>query len=228
MDLHFLLNAAVALVLGIAIGFERQFRQRTAGLRTNALVCVGASLFVSLGVLLEGDPTSTARIASQVVCGIGFLGGGVILREGFNVRGMNTAATLWCSAAVGTLAGSGLLWEAVVGTVIVLAIHLGLRPVVRKIDERIKMVSDAEAVYQMHVVCESSQAAVVRNVFMRHVNAEANMMIQGISTRDSDMADTKEVVAEIYCSIGNDKYMNDLVARLNIEPSVTSVNWKKA
>src|SRR6516162_6961808 len=139
MDWHFLLNIAVALVLGIAIGFERQFRQRTAGLRTNALVCVGAALFVSLGVLLErGDATSAARIASQIVCGIGFLGGGVILREGFNVRGMNTAATLWCSAAIGTLAGSGHLLEALIGTSAVLAIHLALRPVVRKIDERMK------------------------------------------------------------------------------------------
>jgi putative Mg2+ transporter-C (MgtC) family protein len=228
MDWHFLLNIAVALVLGIAIGFERQFRQRTAGLRTNALVCVGAALFVSLGVLLErGDATSAARIASQIVCGIGFLGGGVILREGFNVRGMNTAATLWCSAAVGTLAGSGWLLEAVLGTAIVLTIHLGLRPVVRRIDAHLKMLPEAEAVYQMHVVCQGTQAAVVRNVFMRHVNAQANMMVQGISTRDTDEAETKEVVAEIYCSMGNDKYMNELVARLNVEPSVTSVSWKK-
>ena len=227
MDLHFLLNIGVALVLGIAIGFERQFRQRTAGLRTNALVCVGAALFVALGVLLERDGTSTARMASYVVSGIGFLGGGVILREGLNVRGMNTAATLWCSAAVGTLAGSGHLLEAFVGTVIVLGIHLGLRPVVQKIDERIKMFPNAEAVYQMHVVCQSSQAAVVRNVFMRHVNSEANMMVQGISTRDTDVAETTEVVADIFCSVGNDKYMNELVARLNIEPSVTSVSWKK-
>jgi putative Mg2+ transporter-C (MgtC) family protein len=227
MDWDFMLNIAVALILGVAIGLERQIRQRTAGLRTNALVCVGAALFVSLGVLVKGDATSTSRMASYVVSGIGFLGGGVILREGFNVRGMNTAATLWCSAAVGTLAGSGHLLEAVVGAVIVLSIHVGLRPVVRKIDEHFKMAPDAEALYEMHVVCQSGQAAVVRNVFMRHVNSERNMMVQGIATRDTDVAETKEVVADIYCAIGNDKYMNELVARLNIEPSVTSVSWKK-
>src|SRR5262245_50173167 len=94
--------------MGVAIGLERQFRQHTAGLRTNALVCVGAALFVSLSRFISPD-TSPTRVAAQVVSGIGFLGGGVILREGFNVRGMNTAATLWCSAAVGTLAGAGLL-----------------------------------------------------------------------------------------------------------------------
>jgi putative Mg2+ transporter-C (MgtC) family protein len=227
MDWHFLVNIAVALTLGIAIGLERQIRQRTAGLRTNALVCVGAALFVSLGVLVQGDTTSTARMASYVVSGIGFLCGGVILREGFNVRGMNTAATLWCSAAVGTLAGSGHLLEAVTGTVVVLGIHLGLRPVVAKIDEHFKMAPDAEAIYQMRVVCQSAQTAVVRNVFMRHVNSQANMMVQGIATHDTGIAGTEEVVAEIYCSKGNDKYMNELVARLNIEPSVTSVSWKK-
>src|SRR5208282_5226877 len=125
------------------------------------------------------------------------------------------AATLWCSAAVGTLAGSGFLVEAVTGAVIVLVIHIGLRPVVRKIDEYIKIFPDAEAVYQMHVVCQSSQTAVVRNVFMRHVNSEPNMMVHGISTRDTDRVDMKEVVAEIFCTIANDKYMNQLVARLS-------------
>jgi putative Mg2+ transporter-C (MgtC) family protein len=224
----FLLNIAVALLLGMVIGFERQFGQHTAGLRTNALVSVGAALFVSLGSLIEGDSSSSARIASQIVCGIGFLGGGVILREGFNVRGMNTAATLWCSAAIGTLAGSGHLLEALIGTSAVLVIHLALRPVVRKIDEHMKTTPYREAVYQMRVVCENDQAAVVRNVFMRHVNSQPNMVIQGIATHDSDQARIKEVVAEIYCSAGNDKYMNELVARLNVEPSVTSVSWKKA
>jgi len=181
MDWDFLLNAAVALILGIAIGFVRQFRQRTAGLPTNALVCVRSSLYVSLGALLTSDPSSAGRIAAQVVSGIGFLGGGVILREGLNVRAMNTAATLWCSAAVGTLAGGGRLLEPVMGTVMVVGIHIGMRPVVRKIDERIKMFPDAEAVYRMHVDCVSIQAAVIRDVSRRHVNSAPNMAIQGFS-----------------------------------------------
>jgi putative Mg2+ transporter-C (MgtC) family protein len=166
-------------------------------------------------------------MASYVVSGIGFLGGGVILREGFNVRGMNTAATLWCSAAVGTLAGSGLLPEALVGAIVVLAIHLGLRPVVRRIDERIKSIAETDALYRMRVVCQDDRAAVVCNVFMRHVNSQPNMMIQGLSTRETEVPDVKEVMAEIFCTVGNDKYMNELVARLSIEPSVTSVSWTK-
>lgn len=88
----FALRVAAALTLGAMIGAERQLRQRLAGLRTNALVSVGASLFVMVSVL-EGDSAGHMRIAAQVVSGIGFLGAGVIMREGMTVRGLNTAAT---------------------------------------------------------------------------------------------------------------------------------------
>src|ERR1700755_814321 len=101
----FALRLAVGVGCGALIGLERQWRARVAGLRTNALVAGGATLFVLYAVATEDS--SPTRVASYVVSGIGFLGGGVILREGANVRGLNTAATLWCSAAVGVLAGRG-------------------------------------------------------------------------------------------------------------------------
>jgi putative Mg2+ transporter-C (MgtC) family protein len=126
----FAVRAAVALVLGAAVGLERQWRQRTAGLRTNALVALGAALFELFAVLLTGqhgvDPT---RIAAYVVSGIGFLGAGVILRDGLHIRGINTAATIWCSAAVGVLAGAGYLTLAAIATALILTAHLALRPV---------------------------------------------------------------------------------------------------
>ena len=110
--LIFVGRTVAALLMGAGLGLERQYRGHPAGLRTNALVSVGAALFVSLSGLLPGPNVDPTRIASYVVSGIGFLGGGVILREGFSVRGMNTAATLWCTAAVGTLCGSGFVAEA--------------------------------------------------------------------------------------------------------------------
>lgn len=88
-----------ALFLGGVIGLERQWRQRMTGLRTNGLVAVGSAMFVTMGGLIAEDG-SQGRVAAYVVSGIGFLGGGVILKDGFNIRGMNTAATLWCTAAV--------------------------------------------------------------------------------------------------------------------------------
>ena len=101
--IQFIVRLALAQFLGAAIGVERQWHQRMAGLRTNALVATGAAMFVMLGSMIPGESSPT-RVVSYVVSGIGFLGGGVILREGFTFRGLNTAATLWCAAAVGCLA----------------------------------------------------------------------------------------------------------------------------
>src|SRR5438874_2329605 len=124
----FAIDLLVALAMGVLIGLEREYRQHPAGLRTNALVSVGAALFVALDRLTPNLGNST-RMAPYVVSGIGFLGGGVILRDGLNVKGMSTAATLWCTAAIGVLAGMGHPAHAIVGTVVVLACHLGLRPI---------------------------------------------------------------------------------------------------
>src|ERR1700742_3737765 len=122
----FALRLAVGVGCGALIGIERQWRARMAGRRTNALVAAGATLFVLYAIATpDSSPT---RVASYVVSGIGFLGGGVILREGVNVRGLNTAATLWCSAAVGVLAASGHLAFTLVGTVAVLLVHVVGRP----------------------------------------------------------------------------------------------------
>ena len=104
--IEFGIRMVTALMLGGAIGLERQWRQRMTGLRTNGLVAVGSAMFVMMGGLIAGDGNQ-GRVAAYVVSGIGFLGGGVILKDGFNIRGLNTAATLWCTAAVGTLAGLG-------------------------------------------------------------------------------------------------------------------------
>jgi putative Mg2+ transporter-C (MgtC) family protein len=225
-DVLFILHIGAALLMGVAIGIERQYRQHTAGLRTNALVCVGAALFVSLSRLVdhEGSPT---RIAAQVVSGIGFLGGGVILREGFTVRGMNTAATLWCSAAVGSLAGSGFVLHGAVGTVAVLFVHLALRPIVRMIDARSKIAQDVDTLYRMRVVCEEQNEGVIRLILLRHINSGPNMSMQGISRQDTEHTNHTAVVADIYSTVRNDKYLNDLVSRVSVEPSVSSVSWER-
>lgn len=115
MDMGALPNAVqvaglvAAVVLGALIGFERQLRGHPAGLHTNALVALGSAAFV-IASLLVGDSTGSARIAGQVVTGVGFLCAGVIMHQGVTVRGINTAATVWCASAVGVLAGFGQLW----------------------------------------------------------------------------------------------------------------------
>ncbi|KZZ84724.1 MgtC/SapB family protein [Bacillus sp. SJS] len=132
MEYEILVRLLTAVFLGIVIGIERQWHKCIAGLRTNVLVAVGACLFVMLD-FVSGDHSSM-RIAAQIVSGIGFLGAGVIFREGLTVRGLDTAATLWCSAAIGTLAGAGFLMLATAGTIIVVAVNSILRPMANWID----------------------------------------------------------------------------------------------
>lgn len=120
----FAYRIAAALAMGALVGSERQIRRRSAGLVTNALVSTGACVFVlvSESVISPNNPDNL-RVVSQVVTGIGFLGAGVIMKDGFNVHGLNTAATLWCAAAIGCLCGYGLWKEAVVAAVAVLLIN---------------------------------------------------------------------------------------------------------
>lgn len=222
----FVFNVLVALVMGVAIGLERQFRQHPAGLRTNALVCVGASLFVSLSHLMD-DSASPTRIASYIVSGIGFLGGGVILRDGLNVKGMNTAATLWCTAAVGTLSGAGFPAHALIGTATVLGLHLGLRPISHWVDSRLKTAVDVETFYRVRVVCQEAQEGIIRTILLRHVNSRPKMTVQGIATQETERADQAAVVADIFSVERSDREIQDLMSRINIEPSVSSVSWEK-
>jgi putative Mg2+ transporter-C (MgtC) family protein len=224
--LVFILNIGDALLMGVAIGLERQFRQHPAGLRTNALVCVGAALFVSLSRLM-GDHDSPTRIASYIVSGIGFLGGGVILREGLTVKGMSTAATLWCSAAVGTLAGAGFPLHSLIGTVTVLVVHLALRPVARWIDLRMKTAIDVETSYQLRVVCLQAQEGLVRTILLRHINSQRGMTIQRISTQETEKTGLAAVVADIFSVERGDRALQDVMSRLNIEPDVRSVSWER-
>jgi putative Mg2+ transporter-C (MgtC) family protein len=219
------LNAAVALSLGVLIGVERQWRQHTAGLRTNALVAFGASLFVGLSTLIDHEASPT-RIAAQVVSGLGFLGGGVILREGLNVRGLNTAATIWCSGAVGSLSGAGFPFHAFVGTAGVLVVHLGLRPVTRWIDARTSTATDVETVYRLRVESGAEQDMHIRQIILRHVNGHGRLALQGLATEDTDDGHAV-VIADIFALERNERAMEEIVARVSIEPEVKAVRWNR-
>jgi putative Mg2+ transporter-C (MgtC) family protein len=221
----FCLNVAGATVMGVVLGLERQYRGHPAGLRTNALVCLGATMFVSLS-RLTGDSSPT-RIAAYIVSGVGFLGGGVIIREGLNVRGMNTAATLWGCAAVGTLIGAGFFIYAAAGMAAILAVHVGLRPVAHWIDEQRKTSPGVEVSYRLTVQCDEAVQTLIRTIILRHVNAHAKLSVQGIQTRDEE-ADRVTVTVDVFASERNDRAMEEVVERLNIEPGVRAVSWEKA
>src|SRR5215470_17004128 len=152
------INLASAVLLGSVIGFERQWRNRLAGLRTNTLVALGAASFVVFEALVP-DASSPTRVAAQVVSGIGFLGAGVIFREGLNVRGLNTAATLWCSAAIGVLAGAGYAGYAAIATAFVVFVNLLLRPIGSCINRQPLVSTELEIGYVVSITCRGPQGS---------------------------------------------------------------------
>jgi putative Mg2+ transporter-C (MgtC) family protein len=126
LQLDLLWSLIVAVVLGGAIGVERELRGKAAGLRTNILICLGATLFTHLSIHLAGPSGDPGRIAAQVVTGIGFLGAGTILHSRGAIAGLTSAATIWLVAAIGVAIGAGAIFEAAGATLLTLFVLRGL------------------------------------------------------------------------------------------------------
>lgn len=142
-DTEVLRRLIVAAALGGLIGFEREWRQKSAGLRTNILIAVGSAVFTIMSVeLADGVGADPTRIAAQIVTGIGFLGAGAILRRERDVQGLTTAATVWVNAAVGVAAGGGRYHLAVIATMVTLAVLALLNPFEKILERRYKKERD--------------------------------------------------------------------------------------
>jgi putative Mg2+ transporter-C (MgtC) family protein len=221
---EFIVRVMLAQVLGAVIGVERQWRQRMAGLRTNALVSTGAALFVMLGSMIPGESSPT-RVISYVVSGVGFLGGGVILREGFTVRGLNTAATLWCAAAVGCLAGWGFLPQASIAALSVIGANVVLRPLAMKINRQPLQNTEVETHYTCQVVCRGEDEAHIRTLLLYGVN-NAAMTLHALDSQDLDGTHKVQVQANLVMPDRNDALLEQVISRLSLEPGVSAVSWK--
>jgi putative Mg2+ transporter-C (MgtC) family protein len=195
-----------------------------AGLRTNALVSLGAACFVAFSAITTGDASPT-RIAAQIVSGIGFLGAGVIMREGANVRGLNTAATLWCSAAVGTFAGAGHLVEATIAGTLVVLTNLLLRPLVRLINRQpLPAMAEVETDYTVHVTCRSDGEAHIRALLLQGL-VDA-LSLRRLESRNIEGTDQVMVTATLGTIGRNDVALEKTVGRLSLEASVTAARWQ--
>lgn len=220
------IRIVAGLVLGAAIGFERQLRSRTAGLRTNALVSLGAALFVIMGAFSftesGADPT---RVAAQIVSGIGFLGAGVIMKQGASISGLNTAATLWASAAVGALAGGGMLLVALGGTVAIVLSNILLRPLGRFLDRAGGSSAKEPVATEYEFVVRSAAAAEVA-VRSQVVAALQNPEFTVHSLEANDIAEgIVEFTATVVSLERNDAALEAAIADVIPVPEVTSVRW---
>jgi putative Mg2+ transporter-C (MgtC) family protein len=213
---------AVAFVCGGLIGLERQIRQRSAGLRTMVLVAVGAAAFVALGGRLFGHSGQTSVVA-YVVSGIGFLGAGVIMKEGAHVRGLNTAATLWATAAVGAFAGGGLFAEAAAVTAAVLAGNTLLRPIVDYINRRPVDADFTEALYQVHVICPPARVGEARELLAAEL-AKAHYPISSVQTL-SEGGEQVELAATLIPTSAEPDELTAVCAALEAHAEIDDATW---
>jgi putative Mg2+ transporter-C (MgtC) family protein len=220
------LNLLAAAGLGAAIGFERQWRQRLAGLRTNTLVALGAATFILFG-RLAGDADSAARVGAQVVSGIGFLGAGVIFKEGLNVRGLNTAATLWCSAAVGLLAGIGFIGYAALCAALVVGSNVLLRPLVRAINRQPMDDTEVDRTYVAYVVCDLSAEPRARAILMEGLTAAEQVEVSELEIENIEDTDRVELTATITSHKRRELALETIIGRLANESGVLRAGWRE-
>ncbi len=227
------LRVLVAIGLGAVVGLERQWRLRTAGIRTNALVSAGSALFVIVGAVALGDGAAAdpSRVAAQVVSGIGFLGAGVILRDGVNIRGLTTAATLWCAAAIGSLAGAGMLLMATVGALAIVGINTLLRPLSRFLNRRIGFDSvstqsestHASVDYVFEVVTTEKNEPRVRALVLQSID-RPEFSLRSLDIRPGK-ASQMRVIAGVSSSEAKTAGLEDAVQRIALDPKVVSSRW---
>lgn len=218
--LDFLCRISICFILGLIIGVERQYRRRVAGMRTITLVALGSFLFVSISFL--SNPGDITRIAAQVVSGIGFLGAGVIIRDGQNIRGLNTAATLWCSAAVGTLTALGFIIEAVIGVLYILVSNIILRIVSKKMMNKIK--SNQMEHYSLTVLCDKEKELTIKNMLLQKLRSN-QIFIKSFNT--SKFEDNKKIETNIDIASNEVDSFNNTINKLCLESGVNSVMFNK-
>ena len=192
--------------------------------RTNTLVSLGAATFVIFAALIPGEASPT-RVAAQVVSGIGFLGAELIFREGLSVRGLNTAATLWCSAAIGVLAGAGYLLFATVATGFVVFVNLLLRPIVNFINRQPLTSTELEIGYVLSVTCRGPDEAHVRALLLQGL-AGSGLGLRRLDSNDLEGTGRVVVTAFVTAHQRVDVDVEKIVGRLSLEQTVSAARWQ--
>lgn len=219
--LDFVSRLALGSALGVAIGFERQWRQRSAGLHTSGLVATGATLFALLDMAITSNDST--RVLAGVVTGVGFIAGGVILRDGANVSGLNTAATIWATAAVGALAGLGFFNLAAIGATAIVLLNVLMQPLAEKIDYRARNRKNRQTVYKLSIVCDSKQQSSVRATIIAEVSDSA-LSLQTL-TRKNVEGTNVEINAGLFSAVRDDSLVEGLIARVALLPGIVTSDW---
>jgi putative Mg2+ transporter-C (MgtC) family protein len=218
-------HLTLALLLGTVIGMERQWRQRTAGLRTNALVALGAASFVDLAHSVATTSAGVTQVIAYIVSGVGFLGAGAIMKEGTNVRGLNTAATVWCSAAVGAAAAADQVQVAVVTTVGVVFLNVMIRAILGRFDANAAgppppLPPAVTSYFVVRIVCPREHVAHIRGLLLQ---ALQQTRLTPTALTNSNEREASQITAQV---TGDAPDVERVVARLVDEPTISSIGWQ--
>jgi putative Mg2+ transporter-C (MgtC) family protein len=224
--LIFVLRLFTAILLGALVGMERQWRQRMAGTRTNALVAAGASAFVMSSFVLHGDDSASGRVISYVVSGVGFLGAGVIFKDGANVRGLNTAATIWCSAAIGVLSGLGAWRFALALGAAVVMTNVLLRPLAYLLHPVLPEAEPIESTYEIEIITKASEETAVRELLLDSIQ-KTKVSLQSMYSEVSP-DDRTTLRAEVRSVGRRNDLLEQIVVRLSVDQRVQNVRWAMA
>lgn len=222
--LEFSLRLGAALLMGAVVGLERQWRQRMAGTRTTALVAAGAAAFVMCAFMVRDASRSEAQIVSYVVSGVGFLGAGVIFKDGGGVRGLNTAATIWCSAAIGAISGLGQPVQAVILTAAVLGTNIVLRPLAYRLYPAQASSEEQEVTYGFELNCRPEDEAHMRALVLQAMS-QSPLTLTSLRSEDIEGTNKLRVTARIRGLGRQDQALEQLVVRLYLEAGDSSVSW---
>lgn len=220
------INLVSALILGALIGLERQISQRYTGVATHALVALGAAAFTAIPTLIGtvGDPT---RIAGQVVTGIGFLGAGLIFRDGPSVKGLSAAASIWATGAVGALAGFGFLLEAVEVAILMAAANLLLPLIGRRVDRFAGEARGTSRAYSIELTCALDDEGVVRAKLMQALLA-SRLRLSGVDTRHGlAEAEAATIEAHVSATGAAEAAVERLVGELALSRNVVTARWRR-
>ena len=218
---EFLLQITVCFLLSACIGIERQYRRRNVGLRTIILVSIGAFLFVRFS--FNYPNSDTTRIAAQVVAGIGFLGAGVIIKDNKSVKGLTTAATLWCSAAIGILCSANLLVEAATGTLFILFTNIILRTVNTKIEH---LHPDHNYIlYSFEIICSENKEQEILKVF-KQATKDTDSTINKIKSTEIESGNIK-IDINILIKSDDGKVIDSIMKEVPSRKDVISITLSK-
>lgn len=228
----FLIRMMIAILLGALIGTERQLTKHYTGIITTIIVCMGSFAFASFAFLVGDANRDTTRIAAQIVSGIGFLGAGVILSDGTKVKGINTAATVWASAAVGILCCVDKIWFAVAVALAILITHLVLHPVTEYIDkkqryDKKKSQKAEETFYRISIICDEDHAPEIKEKLIKKIRETENVLLRKLQTGGQTDGNVK-VKADISTKVKDNELVESLIVYLGTNNDIISAGWKNS